>query len=362
MRIGYDVRFVASSRQVTGIGRYAVDLLAEMTKLVDVELFSDRDWLLPEALRGAKLNVLSSCRLWQQTALPLGLWKRKVDLFHGLAYGVPFWAPCPQVVTVHDLGFRHARETQALDVRRYLSKMVPIAMARASQIIVPSEAVRYDIGKYYGTYRSKVRVTPLGVGTAFLLAGLEGQETERGSVENTPYILTVGTHEPRKNLRRVVESFLQLVRDENIPHKLVMVGGETQATNELRKLVADECSDRVLMVGYVPEERLIRYYQGADFLVYPSLFEGFGIPLLEAMATGCPIVTSNVSSMPEVAGDAALYVDPTDSNSIRAAMSRLLHDRELRKVLRQRGLSRVQHYKWSAVAQQTLTVYEGIKG
>ena len=356
------MRFIAQSRQVTGIGRYAIDLLAAMTKLVDVELFSDSEWRLPDAIRGAKLNVLPPRRLWQQTSLPLGLWEKKVDLFHGLAYGVPLLAPCPQVVTVHDLGFRYARDTQAPDVRRYLSKMAPIAMARASRIIVPSDAVRQDIGKYYAGYRPKARVTPLGVGSAFLLAGLEGQETERQSAEKTPYILTVGTHEPRKNLRRVVESFLQLVRDEDIPHRLVMVGGETQATDEIRRLVGNDYSNRVLMVGYVPEKRLIQYYQGADCLVYPSLFEGFGIPLLEAMATGCPIVTSNTSSMPEVAGDAALYVDPTDASSIRTAMSRLLHDRELRRGLRQRGISRVQQFTWSAVAQQTLAVYEGIKG
>jgi len=358
MRIGYDVRMLAGSDRPSGIGRYALSLISAMRQFGIVELFSDRPWSVPPELSDLRLNVLPPTPSWQQSRLPFALRTRHIDVFHGLSFTIPIWAPCKTVVTIHDLGYVRATSTVAPDVRRYLSHLAPQAIAKSSAIIVPSEAVREDLSRAYPRHARKARVVPHGVDNMFLQHDhTESQEEIRQTLgEDRPYILAVGTHEPRKNLARLVEAFRELA--DVLPHRLIVVGAANNETHIIRDKVEPDLGSRVRLLGYLPNHELVRYYKGADAFVYPSLFEGFGLPLLEAMASGCPIATSERPCMPEVAGEAAVYFNPLNRSDMRDQIHRLLTHPELREDLRQKGFLRVQGYTWEATASRTYHAYE----
>lgn len=358
MRVGYDIRVLAMSPRPTGIGRYAASLIEHVSNLAEVVLFSDRTWRPPAELERLPLRVLPHLALWQQGSLPLALWYNKIDVFHGLAYTLPLQAPCKTVVTIHDMGFAHSPDTVAPDVLRYLLRMSPAAMRKANQIIVPSEMVWRDLGKAYPEYEAKAEVVRHGVSANFLAAGVANdQEVLRREIgEDRPYVLAVGTHEPRKNLRRLVEAFSVVVRAKQLPHRLVLLGATSTLTQDILSGLGGDMHGRIKILGYLPDETLVRYYQGASALAYPSVFEGFGFPILEAMATGCPVVTS--ANLAEVGGDAAVYVDPADASSIGRGIYSVLADESLRKILQHRGLEQARSSTWEQAARKTFAVYE----
>jgi glycosyltransferase involved in cell wall biosynthesis len=292
--------------------------------------------------------------------------RRPVDLLH-VQYTAPPFAPCPVVATIHDLSFEHLPDTFKRRSRAQLRLTVRRTARRAAQIITISEHSKRDIVETYRVAPERVSVTYLAAPSHFRfvederelrrvrqLYGIEGD-----------YILAVGSVQPRKNLARLVRAYSDLRRSRaqaKLP-RLVVVGKLAWLYEETLRAV-EECGVRedVTFTGYVAEADLPALYSGARCFVYPSFFEGFGLPPLEAMRCGTPVLVSDRTSLPEVVGDAGLLVDPFDTDAISAALARLIDDDELRRQLRERGLARAARFDWRETARRTLEVYQRATG
>jgi glycosyltransferase involved in cell wall biosynthesis len=288
--------------------------------------------------------------------------RHPVDLLH-VQFTAPPMAPCPLVVSIHDLSFEHLPETFTRRGRTQLRFTVRRTARNAAQLITISESSRRDIVDTYGIRPERVTVTPLAAPSHFapvldaaILARIREQYGIRGD-----YILGVGSIQPRKNLVRLIDSYarLQASRGEERLPKLVLVGKKAWLFGETLRAVEDRgLADNIIFTGYVPESDLPALYSGALCFVYPSYFEGFGLPPLEAMQCGTPVLTGNRTSLPEVVGDAAVMVDPFDVDEIGAALSRLIDSSELRSTLRAKGLVHARKFSWRETAKLTLVVYE----
>ena len=263
------------------------------------------------------------------------------------------------VVTVHDLAFEHYPEAFPPIWRRLYRAGLRRAALRADAIITPSHATADDLRERTGVDPSRVHVTPLaGFTPADDGAPDVGLElTEHGIVP--PYLLFVGTIEPRKNIVRLVRAYRRLAA-EGLPHSLVLVGPAGWGAGELERELAAEGPGRIVRTGGLSRPLLDAAYRATDAFVYPSLYEGFGLPVLEALQRGAPVVASSSSSIPEIAGDAAVLVEPTDEDALTAAMRSVLTDRSLRDDLARRGPSQVAGLSWAATARATLKVYRTV--
>jgi glycosyltransferase involved in cell wall biosynthesis len=293
---------------------------------------------------------------WEQLVQPFVLWQEKIDLLHSLAFVTPLVSPCPSVVTIYDLSFiifpRHFKYLKCL----YLTLLTRLSARKARRIITISESTKRDTARLLGVSAEKIDIVYCGVDKAF--HPLPGREVasfrqKRGLPERM--ILFVGTIEPRKNVARLVEAYSRL-RDGQV--KLVIGGARGWLYEEVFARVEElELTGDVLFPGYIPPDELPLWYNAAELFVYPSLYEGFGLPPLEAMACGTPVITSNVSSLPEVVGEAGLTVDPMDSMGLAEAMNQVLADEALRQSMRERGLSRASRFSWAKAARETVGVY-----
>jgi glycosyltransferase involved in cell wall biosynthesis len=301
---------------------------------------------------------------WEQTGLPLDLAQRKVQVVHGMGYVAPYVRVCSQVTTVHDLTVFLVPETYTFLKRHYFKRLIPLSVRRSDAIITDSESARNDLVSLLGVAPEKVRAIHLGKDECFKpMAEDEAMHKIRQKYNLTRrIILFTGMIEPRKNLARLIQAFAQL-RAFHEEYCLVLVGDfGWHYDGVLRSVTRLGLQESVIFVGFVPGEELPLFYNLADVFVYPSLYEGFGLPVLEAMACGVPVITSNVSAMPEVAGEAALLVDPRSPKELATAMERVLTDRDLRSRLRRLGLERSQHFSWEKTARETLRVYETVAG
>jgi glycosyltransferase involved in cell wall biosynthesis len=296
-------------------------------------------------------------RTWvtlRRPALPGGLLDQ-LDLVHATSAAVPPTGSRPLVATVHDLAFRHFPDAYPAAGRRYHERSARIVADEAARVLVPSEATARDLAELYGVDRGRVTITPLGVEVP--------PEPDRAGAERLlrdlgvrgPFLLAVGTLEPRKNLPRLLDAFGE-VADELPGHWLVVVGPVGWGP----RLRPTWDSVRVKLAGPVGDALLHAIYQAADGLAYPSLYEGFGLPVLEAMANGTPVLTSDRSSLPEVAGDAALLVDPHDRSAIAAGLVRLAGDEDLRRRLVEAGRRRAAGFTWRATAAATWATYREV--
>lgn len=294
---------------------------------------------------------------WTPVAFPQDLRRRGIDLAH-VQYIIPPIAPCPVVTTIHDVAFRRYPELFPLKHRLLLNLLIPFAAHHAAAVITGSEATRRDLMEFYGVPAEKVVVTPYAADPIYRPMD---RNAARRAVRSRlgvpgPYVLSVGVLQPRKNLPRLVRAYNRASRD--FPHRLVIVGKEGWAGAELRQAVAQAPAGREpLFTGYVADADLPALYAGADVFAYPSLYEGFGLPPLEAMACGTPVLTSNVSSLPEVVGEAAVMVDPRDESALAAALRRLLSDPAGRERLAAAGIARARNFSWERTARETVAVY-----
>jgi glycosyltransferase involved in cell wall biosynthesis len=296
---------------------------------------------------------------WEQSALATA--SRKLDLLHGMAFATPLAVACPTVVTVHDLSFLRFPEAFRRANRTYLSLFTRLSARRAARVIVGAESTRRDVIELCGVPAERVITVPYGVTEAFSPAP-QAEVAEFRQRKGLPerFILFLGTLEPRKNIGRLIQAYAALREREgaNGTPKLVIAGGKGWFYESLFSQVAGlGLSDHVMFTGYVPGEELVWWYRAAFMFVFPSLFEGFGLPVLEALACGAPTVTSNVSSLPEVAGDAALLVDPVNTEALVNAMSRLLNEPDLRCRLSEAGVDQAKRFPWSRTAAETVAVY-----
>ncbi|HIC93621.1 MAG TPA: glycosyltransferase family 1 protein [Anaerolineae bacterium] len=304
--------------------------------------------------------------LWEQAVQPWALKKEGVDLLHALAFVAPLLSPCPFVVTIYDLGFLlHPKSFKPLK-RLYLSLFTRLSARRARRVIAISESTKRDVVRLLEVPPERVDVVYCGVDGAFRPLPAErvaAFRRRRGLPER--FILFVGTLEPRKNVGRLIEAFsllrgratnLQTCKLANL--KLVIGGAKGWMYGDIFARVEElGLRDEVLFPGYIPFEELPLWYNAAELFVYPSLHEGFGLPVLEAMACGTPVVASQTSSLPEVVGEAGMLVDPRDIGGLAEAMERALMDEGRRREMRERGLRRAAGFSWERTARETAQVY-----
>jgi glycosyltransferase involved in cell wall biosynthesis len=302
--------------------------------------------------------------VWEQTILPWELQRTQVDLLHAMAFAGPILSHVPMVVTIYDLSFLRFPEAFRPFNRWYLSQFTKLSARRARRLIAISESTRRDVVRYFGVPEDQVDVVYCGVDPWFRPLEAEQQERfRRAYALPDKYILFLGTLEPRKNLDRLVSAYSHWCRAESGVPPLVIAGARGWYYQTVLDLVRTlGLEDMVVLLGYVPQQDLPSLYSSAQMFVYPSLFEGFGLPVLEAMAAGVPVITSNVSSLPEVAGDAGVLVDPTDVEGLAAAIGSLWRDPDRRRSLSSAGIEQASRFSWSDAAQKTMSVYERAMG
>jgi glycosyltransferase involved in cell wall biosynthesis len=238
--------------------------------------------------------------------------------------------------------------------------LVPLSARRAERVVVPSEQTKKDIAHAYGLDEAKIIVTPEAAAPEFQVVDDRArvQDTLRRHEIQRDYVLAVGNLEPRKNLARVLRAYAALRQEAMIEHQLVIVGqAHWQGSAVGQEIEKHGLERQVILTGYLPTDELVDLYNGASVFFYPSLYEGFGLPILEGMSCGAPVITSRVASMPEVAGDAALLVDPTSEQELAQALAQVLTDAGLRREMRTRGLRRAGEFSWVKTAECTLRAY-----
>jgi glycosyltransferase involved in cell wall biosynthesis len=294
--------------------------------------------------------------LWEQLVQPWTLRRIGAHLVHGPAFVGPLLAPCPVVITIHDLSFIRFPTLFRTANRFYLTMLTRLSARRARRLIAVSAHTAAETTRLLGIPSERIDVVYHGVDPAFhpLPADEVAVFRQRQGLPER-FVLCVGTLEPRKNQTRLVEAFAR-IHDGQV--KLVLVGGKGWLYDELfTRVEASGLSKEIIFPGYVMSDELPLWYNAATILAYPSLYEGFGMPVLEAQACGTPVLTSNVSSLPEAAGDAASMVDPYDVEALAAELDRLLTDKPLRHELRKRGLAHASQFTWPLMAQETADVY-----
>ncbi len=351
MRIALDSQ--ATLGQRTGIGQYTARLLAALQRVAPQHEYLALDW-------GRDLVMRTDRRLrWQQWELPRRARAAGAQVLHVTGFDAPRWRPCPVVLTVHDLiGMLFPRNLPPVS-RLYWGRWLPCSIRWADRIIADSEQTRQDLVRLLGMAAERVAVIPLGVDEAFRpLADPAALAAVRAKYALPPaYILYLGTLEPRKGIDTLIAAYAALAAD--IPQHLVLAGKRGWHTRALfRQVEALGLGARVHALDYVAGEDRPALYSLADLFAFPSRYEGFGLPVLEAMACGTPVVCSHASSLPEVAGDGALTVAPDDAAALAAAMRRVLVDGSLRDALRARGLAWAQRFTWEETARRTAAVYE----
>lgn len=302
---------------------------------------------------------------WEQGALPLYLHKMRADVVHGLVNVLPLATTCPGVVTVHDLAFVRMPETLPPFKRAYLTALCQASTARAARIIAVSQQTAEDLQRYFGTPSSRVTVIHNGVSARFGTRSPEKlQAFRQRSGAPDRYLLYLGTLEPRKNLDLLLRAF---ARWRGACHptdrcvKLVLAGAKGWYYDEIFGAVEKlGLTDDVIFPGFVAGDMLPEWYAAAEAFVYPSFFEGFGLPVLEAMASGTPVICSQAPGVSEVAGNAAITFAPYDEDALVAALHLLIGQPALRCALQQRGLVRAAHFSWRRCAEETLAVYQRV--
>jgi glycosyltransferase involved in cell wall biosynthesis len=285
--------------------------------------------------------------------------RRPIDILH-VQYTAPPLAPCDTVVMIHDLSFEHIPETFKRRSWMQLRLTVRRTARSASHILTDSEYSRQDILRTYRLPPERVTTTPLAASSRFKPVHDRGVLDKYGI--SGDYILAVGSIQPRKNIARLIRGYTRMLsqHSDNAP-RLVIVGKRAWLFEDtIRAAAISSANDKILFTGYVPERELAALYTGALCFAYPSYFEGFGIPLLEAMRCGTPTITSDRTCFPEVVGDASLIIDPFDEESIAAGLWRMISDVALREQLRSRGFVQSSLFDWHQTARLTLDVYEQV--
>ena len=365
LRIGLDGTTLQPER--SGVGFYtehlfasllAVDGKNEYVVLSNSEVRSD---MIPADLvhEGYRFPLRG---IWMQAILPHLLNRNKVDVCHFTNYISPLWSSCPAVVTFPDMTVSLFPRYSPWKKRLLLRSLIPLVARKADAIIVVSESSRRDVLRTLRIRKEKIHLIHEGVTPEFTPV------TDKNRLEKVkiryglrgPYFIAVGTVEPRKNLVRLAQAFQQVRRETGRNLKLLIVGGKGFQSDQILREVKESADGQVIWTGYAPSHDLPSLYSGAEALVYPSLYEGFGLPVLEAMACATSVITSNNSSLREVAGDAALLVDPEVVEDISNSMRRIIEDRKLYNMLSNKGIERASHFSWKEAARRTLKVYQAV--
>jgi glycosyltransferase involved in cell wall biosynthesis len=294
--------------------------------------------------------------LWEQALLPWIARREGIDLLHNMAFVGPLASTCPFVVTVHDLSFLFFPHRFRSLRRSYLQVFARMSVHRARRVIAVSESTKHDLVEIYGISPAKIDVVHNGVDASFRPLPAD-QVTAFRQQRGLPdrFVLFVGTLEPRKNIVGLIEAYAKMPKERP---PLVLVGGKGWFYDEIfGRVEALELTGEVHFAGFVPAEELPWWYNAADLFVYPSVYEGFGLPPLEAMACGTAVITSTASSLPEVVGKAGQLVDPADTDALATAMKQVLSNRDLQEQMQAAGLDQAAGFSWEEAARQTVDSY-----
>ena len=352
MKIAIDVQSTLGNK--TGIGYYTANLVKHLLRIDkenEYSLFSNG---------GGELRTHERI-LWEQLHLPIKTSLSRIDLLHSPGFSPPIMHPHKLVCTVHDLIGIIFPENLGTVSRFYWSKLLPFAVSKADVIIADSENTKNDIVKYLNVKPDDIRVIYLAVDDAFEVVQNTSLLKDVRLKYNIPseFILSVGTVEPRKNFNRLAVAFKKLKDKTSLPHTMVIAGKKGWAYNGVREQMNKlGIEDDIIFLDYIDDDDLTLMYNAASLFIMPSLYEGFGLPVLEAMACGTPVVASNVSSIPEVLEDAGILVDPYDTDSICDAMLSVLTDDKLQDELRVKGIKRAAFFSWEKTARSVLSEYE----
>lgn len=361
-------------RRPTGVQHYAREitkaLLALESEDVVYTVFSGREGragaeagLTPDLpLKASFLPAGAplSGMLWEQTLLKQMIKKARIDVLFNPGNVAPLNPPVPSVVTIHDLAFLLFPQYYSRTFATYYRTLVPRVARQAAVVITDSQSARRDLQARLGLSPHRISVVPLGVSPSFRrsISKEEMAETRRRYRLPDKYFLSISSLEPRKNLKGIVSAYRLLPPEVADEHRLVIVGAGNRifADPGLHESLAGIKPGSVVTPGYVPSGDLPTIYRMATALVFPSFYEGFGLPVLEAMAASTPVITSNRSSLPEVAGHAAVLIDPGSREEIAAAMELIATDSGTRHLLIERGKKRAAEFTWEKTARQTLAV------
>jgi glycosyltransferase involved in cell wall biosynthesis len=367
MQIGIDARLMY--HQPAGISRYTRHLIRAISRIDrtdDFVVFQHRRHLEPvmQTANFRRATLYSPVHSWlEQVMLPVELARFRLDLLHSTDFIPPLRASIPTVITVHDLAFLHWPHFLTQDSASYYGQ-IDRGVRRASHIIVPSESTKADLIGQLGVRDEKVTVIYEAADEKFVPLPMEPTRREIRDKYDLPhtYVLFVGTIEPRKNVDGLLRAFRRLLDRNGVSEVgLVIAGGWGWLHEEVVDLVKTlELEAKVFLLGRVSDSDLHKLYVGARCHVHPAHYEGFGLPPLEAMACGTPTVVSNISSLPEVVGDAALLINPQDAEELAVALQRLLTDDALHAELREKGLQRAKCFSWEQAALSTLDVYRRV--
>ena len=379
MKIGIEATSAAELKKA-GVGYYTLNLLRALSRMQTNEhictVYLRSDWpseaespltdLPPEQAGRWRTRIMQCPALWAQLRLPLELRQHRQDVYFFPTSVLPLlYQPANSVITIHDVAFLFFPEYFSPALRYWLTLATKIGLARAGKIITVSEATRQDVLTYYDVPPEKVVTIHHGVQSRFR----QLDDTFKPAIEQTkrsygiqqPYILCIGTLQRRKNIPRLLQAFYMLKQKYHIPHQLVLIGQryhdlpEHEISETIQRLTLNQ---DVIWPGYIGAEDMPLLLNGAELFVLPSLYEGFGMPLVEAMACGVPVACSNTSSLPEVVGDAGMLFDPDDVDSIASTLHQLVTQKRLLDALQHKGLQRAQKFSWDTCARKTLNVLE----
>jgi len=372
MKIAIDLIFVPA--QKTGVGQYAkllIGSLAEFDEKNQYLLFIKKNQVLEFDPKKTNFRIITCSDVfrfkilmifWEQFILPFILSWKKVDILHSLQQTTPLIGSFKRVVTFHDMTIFLFPEKHTTARKFLYSFLMPLSAKKADKLIADSLSTKNDMIKFLDIISEKINVVYLAANPVFGLRNTKnaGDVLERYGIKNK-FILYVGTLEPRKNVIGLINAYQRLVVKNGIAHRLVIVGKKGWQFQPIFETVKKMRLDQnIIFTGYVPDDDLADIYNAADIFVYPSLYEGFGIPPLEAMACGVPTITSNVSSLPEVAGNACILINPNDTEEIEQSVFKLLMTEKLRQNMREMGLSRSKEFSRKKLADGTIATYNEV--
>lgn len=361
MIIGIDTSRVTKPR-LTGTEYYSIEIIKNLALINQTDkflLYAQKDPMARLGTLGAnfKAKVMPFPKFWSQVRLSVEMLLKKPDVLFVPSHTLPIIHPKNSVVTLHDLGFKHSPELYSPKELIYHNWSMNFSATHAKRIITPSEFTKKDLINTYSIDPSKISVV------------WHGYDKDRFNidpkVEKKPYILFIGRIEEKKNIAGMVKAYGLLRKERRIKHKLVLAGspgyGYENIQKEIEKLPEDIQKD-IIQTGYISEEEYVSRLQEADIFLFTTFFEGFGMPIVESFACGTPVVTSNTTSMPEIAGNAALIVNPRKPLEIAGALSKLINSDALKKDLIQKGKNRAKLFSWEKAALETQdAIYEAIK-
>lgn len=367
MKIAVNTRFLLSHK-MEGFGWYTYETISRIVKNHPEHEFVfffdrafDEKFIFAENVTPVVLNPPARhpvlFKIWFNFSVTRALKKHKCDAFISPDGYLSLKTNVPQLAVIHDLNFEHHPEDIPKGALKYLKKYFPKFARKAKRICTVSEYSKQDIAKTYGIDAGKIDVTYNGVSSVFQQISLE--ETTKIQEEFTngnPYILFVGAIHKRKNLQRLIVAFERLKKETNLPHKLLIVGEPLWESQQIE--IKTDIKDHISFTGHLPLKKLAKIMAGAEVFSFVSYFEGFGIPLVEAMQSGTPVLAGNLTALPEIGDDAVLYCDPMDMEDIYEKLHLLITDKNLQEKLKKKGLARAEQFSWDKTANDLWTSFE----